>query len=156
MFRTSSDPSTEQSIHFSASTLCLLAFTLVMVAGCKGEPPAAVELQPTPRPVRTVEVVEIDLPARQRFPGALRARERAALAFLHPGTLAARHVQLGQPVAAGESLATLHNRPYTAHCALAIEPQAWPDAPHNPRFPDIALYPDDPYAQTSTFRFSAA
>jgi len=109
MFRTSSDPSTEQSIHFSASTLCLLAFTLVMVAGCKAEPPAAVELQPTPRPVRTVEALQIDLPARQRFPGALRARERAALAFLQPGTLAVRHVQLGQLVAASESLATLHN-----------------------------------------------
>jgi multidrug efflux system membrane fusion protein len=100
------DRSTSLTTPFAA---LLLAASLLLLGGCSGEPNSTAELAPTPRPVRTIEAVEVDLPARQRFPGALRARERAALAFLHPGTLAERHVRLGQSVAAGEALATLHN-----------------------------------------------
>jgi aldose 1-epimerase len=37
---------------------------------------------------------------------------------------------------------------------LAIEPQCWPDAPHNPAFPSIVLNPDAAYHQTSEWRFS--
>lgn len=100
---------TDRSTSLTAPTGWLLAACLFVLAGCSGEQAPTAELAPTPRPVRTVEAIQIDQPARQRFPGALRARERAALAFLHPGTLAARAVRLGQPVAAGEALATLHN-----------------------------------------------
>ena len=37
---------------------------------------------------------------------------------------------------------------------LAIEPQAWPDAPNQPAFPSILLTPDAPYHQTSEWRFT--
>ncbi len=93
----------------SLTIVALLLASVSVMSGCNGQSSSTAELTPTPRPVRTVEAVEIDLPARQRFPGALRARERAALAFLHPGTLVARHVRLGQSVEAGEAVAILHN-----------------------------------------------
>ncbi|WP_099827731.1 aldose epimerase family protein [Oceaniglobus indicus] len=49
---------------------------------------------------------------------------------------------------------TIHGHPYGARCGIAIEPQGWPDAPHNPAFPSIVLRPDTPYRQQTTFRFS--
>ncbi|MEM6386759.1 MAG: aldose epimerase family protein [Pseudomonadota bacterium] len=36
---------------------------------------------------------------------------------------------------------------------IAIEPQHFPDAMHHPHFPSIALYPNETYRQTSTYRF---
>jgi len=94
-------------------------------------------------------------PARRALTPALRLTGRSGITLDLATTEPGLQIFDAAPINTG-ALATLHNRPYTAHCALAIEPQAWPDAPHNPRFPNIALYPDDPYAQTSTFRFSAA
>ena len=38
---------------------------------------------------------------------------------------------------------------------LAIEAQAWPDAPNNTRFPSIVVTPDAPYVQTTNWRFEA-
>lgn len=99
----------DRPTSLTAPAAWLMLTASLLLAGCSGEQSPTAELAPTPRPVRTVEAVEVDLPSRQRYPGALRARDRAALAFLHPGTLAARSVQLGQSVAAGEALATLHN-----------------------------------------------
>ena len=58
----------------------------------------------------------------------------------------------GQGLAGGGScLGGLAN---TAHAALCLEPQMWPDAPNNPGFPSIALTPDDRYHQISQFVFS--
>ena len=37
---------------------------------------------------------------------------------------------------------------------IAIEPQHWPDAPHNAKFPSILLTPGQTYRQTSHYRFS--
>ncbi|MGM0658261.1 MAG: efflux RND transporter periplasmic adaptor subunit [Pseudomonadota bacterium] len=86
---------------------------LLLAAACDGRPGASDDTQrldqPAPRPVRVIEARLFETPERLRLPGALRARERAELAFLHPGYLAERHVQLGQAVSAGELLATLHN-----------------------------------------------
>ena len=46
-------------------------------------------------------------------------------------------------------------RPGDAACAgLALEPQAWPDALHQPTFPDIIATPDSPYRQITEWRFS--
>ncbi|MFN3147630.1 MAG: aldose epimerase family protein [Paracoccaceae bacterium] len=37
---------------------------------------------------------------------------------------------------------------------MAIEPQCWPDAPHNPGFPPILHGPDTPYRQVTRFRLT--
>jgi aldose 1-epimerase len=37
---------------------------------------------------------------------------------------------------------------------MAIEPQCWPDAPHNPGFPPILHGPDTPYRQVTRFRLA--
>jgi len=89
----------------------LLAGLAVLVAACDRAPeePGSESARPAPRPVRVVEAQLLETPERLRLPGALRARQRAELAFLHPGYLAERHVQLGQSVSAGTVLATLHN-----------------------------------------------
>lgn len=38
---------------------------------------------------------------------------------------------------------------------IALEPQHWPDAPHHPNFPSIALNPDQTYRQTTRYRFAS-
>lgn len=51
---------------------------------------------------------------------------------------------------------------YTGHdgrtlgpfAGLAMEPQAWPDAPHHQDFPTILFGPDEPYRQSTRYRFS--
>lgn len=40
--------------------------------------------------------------------------------------------------------------------AIALEPQHWPNAPHNPAFPSILLHPGNTYRQISTFTLSSA
>jgi aldose 1-epimerase len=35
-----------------------------------------------------------------------------------------------------------------------IEPQRWPDAPNNTRFPSIKVTPDQPYQQTTSWTFT--
>jgi aldose 1-epimerase len=47
--------------------------------------------------------------------------------------------------------ATLTGAPYAAHSGLAIEPQAWPDAPNHPDYPDIRLNPGQTFRQVSRF-----
>lgn len=42
-------------------------------------------------------------------------------------------------------------RPY---CAIALEPQHWPNAPHNPSFPSILLRPGATYRQISHYRIT--
>jgi len=88
--------------------LLLLTATLLAV-GCNSDGRQQDNAQSSPRPVRVAEARLLDEPERLRLPGALRARQRAELTFLHPGYLAERHVELGDNVAAGELLATLHN-----------------------------------------------
>jgi aldose 1-epimerase len=39
-------------------------------------------------------------------------------------------------------------------CGLALEPQAWPDAPNHPGFPSICFGPGERYRQLSRFSFS--
>ena len=49
------------------------------------------------------------------------------------------------------------NRPgREAYEGLAIEPQHWPDAPNNPRFPSIELAPEETWTQTTEWRFLRA
>ena len=45
-------------------------------------------------------------------------------------------------------------RPYCPYAGVALEPQAWPDAPNRPEFPSIVLRPSDIYRQETHFSFS--
>ncbi|WP_226782902.1 aldose epimerase family protein [Oceaniglobus trochenteri] len=49
---------------------------------------------------------------------------------------------------------SLHGHSYGRHCGIAIEPQAWPDAPNHAGFPSITLSPGATYHQVTTFRFT--
>lgn len=40
------------------------------------------------------------------------------------------------------------------YCGVALEPQGWPDAPHHPNFPSIALREGDIYRQSTIYRIS--
>ncbi|HSC55267.1 MAG TPA: aldose epimerase family protein [Phnomibacter sp.] len=46
-----------------------------------------------------------------------------------------------------------HNHPYLQHAAVALEAQAFPDAPNHPHFPDTALYPGQLFKTQTTFQF---
>lgn len=50
---------------------------------------------------------------------------------------------------------SLSGHPIGAHAGLAIEPQGWPDAPNQPRFPSVVVRPPATYRQVSKFRFAA-
>jgi len=43
-------------------------------------------------------------------------------------------------------------QPYSG---IALEPQGWPDAPNHPQFPQVALTPDQPYRQITTFTLTS-
>lgn len=45
-------------------------------------------------------------------------------------------------------------RTYGAYAGIAIEPQGWPDAPNQKRFPSIVLRPGRAYEQITRWRFS--
>lgn len=44
---------------------------------------------------------------------------------------------------------------YAKHAGLALEPQRWPDAPHQPNYPTIVLKPGEIYRQISEFQLAA-
>lgn len=44
--------------------------------------------------------------------------------------------------------------PYGPFAGCALEPQRWPDAPHHPAFPSVALDPGQTYRQTTRWRFT--
>ncbi|WP_111412521.1 efflux RND transporter periplasmic adaptor subunit [Billgrantia lactosivorans] len=86
-----------------------LALAASLLAGCDAAP-AQVARGEAPLPgVRVAEVRLSQDAVRYRFPGTVRASERASPAFLHGGVLQQRHVTRGQRVEQGEALATLHN-----------------------------------------------
>lgn len=45
-------------------------------------------------------------------------------------------------------------QPYPRFAGIALEPQAWPDAPNQPHFPSAVLLPDQTYHQQTRFKFS--
>jgi len=103
------DPFIDRST--SLLRICQLAFAagVLMLIGCNGEPAASPSPEQNGRPVRVIEAKALSGIETFRFPAALRASQRAHLAFLQPGYLAERTVERGQDVAVGEVLATLHN-----------------------------------------------
>lgn len=73
-------------------------------------------------------------------------------------TLDLRSNQPGLQFYAGEFLHRTpdrHGRPYAAHAGLALEPQALPDSPHHPEWPqrDAVLRPGQTYRHQITYRF---
>lgn len=88
-------------------TAALLAcLSLIPLAACDVAPNVVDEALPV---VRMSVVEATPDKVHQRYPGTVRASERARAAFLHSGILAERRVERGQRVAAGEVLAVLHN-----------------------------------------------
>ncbi|MGR2738991.1 efflux RND transporter periplasmic adaptor subunit [Billgrantia sp. Q4P2] len=97
-----------------------LMLSAMLLVGCDAVP-AEVERGEEPLPSVRSEAVRLSQDeVRYRFPGTVRASERAALAFLHGGVLQERHVARGQRVEQGEPLATLHN-PAMAPALAAAE-----------------------------------
>lgn len=54
-----------------------------------------------------------------------------------------------------DGVAGLDGRRYRRHAGLALETQAWPDAPNQPGFPDAILRPGQVYSETTRYRFKA-
>ncbi|MDI5986984.1 efflux RND transporter periplasmic adaptor subunit [Halomonas sp. M4R5S39] len=80
-----------------------------LLVGCDAAPAETESVEEGRAAVRVMEVRASAPEEWLRFPGTVRARERATLAFLHAGVLRERHVARGQRVAEGEPLAVLHN-----------------------------------------------
>lgn len=51
------------------------------------------------------------------------------------------------------SLTGVQNTPYQKHGAVALETQAFPDAPNHPNFPDTVLRPGEKYITTTIYQF---
>lgn len=97
-----------------------LMLSAALLVGCDAAP-AQIERLEAPLPsVRSEAVQRLPDEVRYRFPGVVRASERAAPAFLHGGVLRERQVVRGQRVAEGEPLARLHN-PAMAPALAAAE-----------------------------------
>jgi aldose 1-epimerase len=85
--------------------------------------------------------------------------ERARDARLrHPGTRIALTVSSNQPVLqvyAGHYLAPPPGAAHwRAHCGLCLEPQAFPNAVNEPRFPSSLWHPGEPWRGTIRYGFS--
>lgn len=86
-----------------------LTLSAMLLAGCDTAP---AQVEPIEQPLPSVRSETVRLAedeSRYQLPGVVRARERAAPAFLHGGVLRERHVVHGQRVERGEPLAILHN-----------------------------------------------
>ena len=101
-------PTSSDRLRATATALFIsLAATLVTACEPVAEP--VVSQSVSERPVRVAEARSDGIGERIRLPGALRATQRAELAFLDDGTLQQRQVRLGEQVAEGARLATLYN-----------------------------------------------
>lgn len=87
----------------------VLAGISLAIAGCDTTTAAPWPVSDTRAAVRVAEVRSAAPETWYRFPGVVRAADRAEPAFLQAGTLAERMVTRGQRVARGEPLARLHN-----------------------------------------------
>nr|WP_244964821.1 efflux RND transporter periplasmic adaptor subunit [Halomonas kenyensis] len=94
--------------------------TAALLAGCDAAPAETEHVEVVQPSVRSKAVQLVSDELRYRFPGVVRATERAVPAFLHGGVLRERHVVRGQRVEQGEPLATLHN-PAMAPAFVAAE-----------------------------------
>lgn len=101
-----------------AATLTLL----VLLTACQGpeQPkPLGQAVEAPARPAEILEIVAADLGSGLRFPGRVRAVQRAELAFDVPGRLIALPATEGQVVDAGELLARLDPAAFDTRLAAA-------------------------------------
>ncbi len=104
-------------IHLRAGTV-IAAVALVALTGCGTDATDTGHRGPDLPAVRVTEAAFSESDARYRFPGTVRASDRAQLAFLHSGKLIERQARRGQSVLRGDILAVLHQP------GLEAEPQA--------------------------------
>ncbi|MGQ4877568.1 efflux RND transporter periplasmic adaptor subunit [Billgrantia sp. LNSP4103-1] len=97
-----------------------LLLSAALLAGCDAAPAQPAQNEAPLPSVRADTVRLARDEVRYRFPGTVRASERAAPAFLHGGVLRERLATRGQRVARGEALATLYN-PSLAPALAAAE-----------------------------------
>lgn len=90
-----------------ASVVMLVSGTLAIVGCSPGESSEVDQMKPVPVRVSPVNGEAQAQPLR--FPGTVRARERAELTFQVSGTIEKRPVKLGQSVEKGQVLATVYN-----------------------------------------------
>lgn len=94
-----------------------LVLGLAVLGGCEDAPP------PPPaevaRPAEILAVTPSDLASGLRFPGRVRAVQRAELAFNVPGQILEFPVQEGQALAAGEQIARLDPGSFETRLAAA-------------------------------------
>src|SRR6056297_342198 len=91
------------------SLLWISLLSIPLLTGCGETATDDDELAPAPRPVRVVEARERTDPVTLRLPAALRAEQRAQLAFLNDGYLAERSAAPGDLAQQGQDLAVLYN-----------------------------------------------
>jgi len=93
----------------ATATAVVISLAMILLTACEPVAEQPVTQLPSERPVRIAEARSNETGERIRLPGALRATQRADLAFLDDGTLQHRRVQLGEQVTQGAQLATLYN-----------------------------------------------
>jgi len=101
-------PTSLHWLHAIATALFVL-LAMALLTACEPAAEQPVTQSASERPVRIVEARSDGVGERIRLPGALRATQRAEVAFLNDGTLQQRRVRLGEQVARGAQLATLYN-----------------------------------------------
>lgn len=85
------------------------ALVILSLAGCRNDVSVTASERARPVSVRAAEVLRPVETEPLHFAGVVRARQRASLTFQVGGVLSERGVDLGQPVEAGQVLATLYN-----------------------------------------------
>lgn len=95
-----------------------IVFLLGILAGCEGEPEAPPPVEQS-RPIETFTVRSADFQSGLRFPGRVRAVQRAELAFNIPGQIARFEASEGETLAAGELIAALDPAAFEDRLAAA-------------------------------------
>lgn len=90
----------------------------VLLAGCDRDPAETVQTNPT-RPAQILVVKHDNPAAKLRFPGRIRASERAELSFNVSGYLAQFNPREGSALKAGEVVAKLEDRVFRARVNAA-------------------------------------
>ncbi|WP_200376757.1 efflux RND transporter periplasmic adaptor subunit [Thiocystis violacea] len=99
-------------------------FTAALIAvaalcGCQDQRLPTQPIDPPSRPAEIMEIAATDLDSGLRFPGRVRAAQRAALAFDVPGRIIALPVAEGERVGAGDLIARLDPAAFDTRLGVA-------------------------------------
>jgi multidrug efflux pump subunit AcrA (membrane-fusion protein) len=100
----------------SMSRAAALLLLLPALAACRAEGAAEAPATPAPRPVQVAEIVLAPAESHAAYTGTVRARREVDVGFRAGGRIAARLVEVGETVEAGQELARLD----PADLALAL------------------------------------